>query len=214
MDLIELLTIKKNYEEAIKTNISSSSKETINKILIKINKILSKLEKETIKFSRCKFYIDEEEIIFQDKSLKLDNYNNIINRNTTNTLFSGMKKYSDMMSIEETAEYLDISEELATRLVISKKLKSIKVGRAHRISKKFIIDFISKEDSKFSQYHIKELNNYRDVLTVSELAEYLRVSKDVLLKLLKNGNIKSRMIGRNYRISKRDIVEYIYNIII
>jgi len=56
------------------------------------------------------------------------------------------------------------------------------------------------------------LNNYKDVMNVSEMAAVLRIGKNNAYKLLHDGIIPSRKIGRKYLIPKRSVIAYLNNI--
>ncbi len=53
------------------------------------------------------------------------------------------------------------------------------------------------------------LEEYQDVLTIQETAEALRLSRRTVMRLLDNGEIRYRKIGRIYRISKNALSDYI-----
>ena len=53
------------------------------------------------------------------------------------------------------------------------------------------------------------LNRYKDILTVEELCEVLKIGKNTAYTLLKSGEIKSVKIGRVYKIPKRNVVKYL-----
>ncbi len=55
------------------------------------------------------------------------------------------------------------------------------------------------------------LDNYRDVLTISEVADALRIDRRTVMRLLSQGDIAYRKIGRIYRISKAAVIAYIDN---
>ena len=55
------------------------------------------------------------------------------------------KDYPDIVSVEQVSEMLKIGQVLAYRLVRSGEIKSRKVGRRYIITKKNIIDFVTKE---------------------------------------------------------------------
>lgn len=57
--------------------------------------------------------------------------------------------------------------------------------------------------------NIKKLENYSDVLTLSEVAEFLRISKDSAKVLVKMGLLKCLRIGRLYRFRKVDMLEFL-----
>lgn len=59
--------------------------------------------------------------------------------------------------------------------------------------------------------NIKKLDNYSDVLTLAEVAEFLRVSKDSAKVLVKMGLLKCIRIGRLYRFRKEDVLEFLEN---
>lgn len=48
-----------------------------------------------------------------------------------------------------------------------------------------------------------------DVLTVDQVADLLHISKRSVYKLLSDGSIRHRKIGRIYRIPKQAVVEYL-----
>lgn len=52
-------------------------------------------------------------------------------------------------------------------------------------------------------------HNYPDVMSTKELAECLQVSTKLATKLLKDKVIYSVMVGRSYRVSKKNVIEYL-----
>ncbi|NLB81773.1 MAG: helix-turn-helix domain-containing protein [Clostridiaceae bacterium] len=54
-----------------------------------------------------------------------------------------------------------------------------------------------------------KLEQYPDVLTVEQLCKALQIGKSLAYSLLKNGLIKSRIIGRAYRIPKINVLDYL-----
>lgn len=62
----------------------------------------------------------------------------------------------------------------------------------------------------------KKINNtesmfadYPDIVGIRQLMEMLQIGQVLAYKLIKNGDIKSRKVGREYKIPKQNIVEYI-----
>lgn len=53
------------------------------------------------------------------------------------------------------------------------------------------------------------LNNYPDVLTSDEASKALGISTKLLYRLIKNGDIKGKKVGREYRITKSNLVYYL-----
>ena len=56
---------------------------------------------------------------------------------------------------------------------------------------------------------INVFSNYPDVLTVQQLAAMLGISTKTAYKLVNEGKIKSITIGRNYKIAKIFVLEYL-----
>ena len=52
-------------------------------------------------------------------------------------------------------------------------------------------------------------SEYPDVLTVQQLSAMLRISTKVAYKLVKEGKIKSIRIGRNFKIAKVFVLDYL-----
>ena len=58
--------------------------------------------------------------------------------------------------------------------------------------------------------NIQELfTNYPDILSVSQLMELLQIGKVLAYKLIVNKKIKALKIGREYKIIKQSVIDYI-----
>ncbi|MCD7762946.1 MAG: helix-turn-helix domain-containing protein [Lachnospiraceae bacterium] len=55
------------------------------------------------------------------------------------------------------------------------------------------------------------LDDYLDVLTINDTATVLRISRRSVMRLMDEGKLEYRKIGRIYRISKKAILDYLYN---
>lgn len=64
----------------------------------------------------------------------------------------------------------------------------------------FILDFIE------SLSMAKQID---DILTIDELAAYLKISKSTLYKLVREGKIPSQKIGRHWRFRKKAIDQWL-----
>lgn len=53
------------------------------------------------------------------------------------------------------------------------------------------------------------LESYSDLLTVKEISEILMVSKQKVRNLIKAEKIKSIKIGREYRVTKNNLINFI-----
>ncbi len=61
----------------------------------------------------------------------------------------------------------------------------------------------------FLKGHAKMLDEYRDVLTIKEVIEILHLGRNTVYRLLGDGEIKSRRVGKKYIIPKKSIIDYI-----
>lgn len=55
------------------------------------------------------------------------------------------------------------------------------------------------------------LSSYQDILIFDELVEILNVGVNTTYELLRNKKIYSKKIGREYKIPKLCVIDYIYN---
>lgn len=53
------------------------------------------------------------------------------------------------------------------------------------------------------------LDSYNDLLTVKEVSEILMISKQKVRNLIKTQKIKSVKIGREYRVTKSNLINFI-----
>jgi len=60
-------------------------------------------------------------------------------------------------------------------------------------------------------YNDDSLRKYDDVLTITDLMDYLAVGKNTAYTLIREGKIKSFRIGRNYKIPKQAVIDYIHS---
>lgn len=59
--------------------------------------------------------------------------------------------------------------------------------------------------------YIHVLNSYQDILIFDELVEILNIGVNTTYKLLKQKKIYSKKIGKEYKIPKLCVIDYIYN---
>ena len=76
---------------------------------------------------------------------------------------------------------------------------------------KNIIKEMCNTMEKLQIKEIEVLKQYKDVLTFKELKELLGFGKNKVYKLLQNGEIPSTKIGRDYRILKINVINYLQN---
>ena len=55
------------------------------------------------------------------------------------------------------------------------------------------------------------LESYDDILTVSELAEVLKIGTTQAYRILKRGELKAFKEGKDWKITKSSILQYISN---
>ena len=58
---------------------------------------------------------------------------------------------------------------------------------------------------------ISTLDNYQDILIFDELVEILGIGENTTYNLLRNKKIYSKKIGKEYKIPKICVIDYIYN---
>lgn len=61
------------------------------------------------------------------------------------------------------------------------------------------------------QEKVKILDSYQDILIFDELVDILNVGINTTYNLLKNRKIYSKKIGREYKIPKLCVIDYLYN---
>ena len=52
-------------------------------------------------------------------------------------------------------------------------------------------------------------DSYPDVVSVEEIQQMLRIGKNAVYKLLKNGAIKSIKVGKRYVVPKKHIIDFL-----
>ena len=65
------------------------------------------------------------------------------------------------------------------------------------------------KQSPYNPQSIKRLSEYPDILTVDEVSELLGVSTKTVYKLLKEGQIEKRAVGRAFRIPKINVTDFL-----
>ena len=58
-----------------------------------------------------------------------------------------------------------------------------------------------------AQYTV--LKEPADILTIKEAAEFLRIERKLLYKLIDTGEISAKRVGKSWRISRETLVAYI-----
>jgi len=51
--------------------------------------------------------------------------------------------------------------------------------------------------------------DYSDILDVKDICSILRIGKKTAYRLLQTGEIPCRKIGRNYKVTKKSIIQYL-----
>ncbi len=55
----------------------------------------------------------------------------------------------------------------------------------------------------------KDLENYSDVLSLEDISNYFKISKDTARKLCLTNQLKHIRIGRLYKVTKNDLIEFL-----
>jgi len=65
------------------------------------------------------------------------------------------------------------------------------------------------KQSPYNPQSIKRLSDYPDILNVDEVSELLGVSTKTVYKLLREGKIEKRSVGRTFRIPKINVTDFL-----
>ena len=66
-----------------------------------------------------------------------------------------------------------------------------------------------KKQSIYNPQSVKRISDYPDILTVQEASELLGVSTKTVYKLIKEGQIEKRAVGREFKIPKVNVTDYL-----
>ena len=72
----------------------------------------------------------------------------------------------------------------------------------------FLMGKIKVKENKMEKELFK---NYKDVVGIEQLQEMLSIGRTYAYKLLKQNKIKNLKIGREYKIAKIHVIEYLEN---
>lgn len=70
----------------------------------------------------------------------------------------------------------------------------------------------TQEQANETSSSFESFSAYKDVLTVDEVQNVLRIGRTTAYRLIRNGDIKSIRIGHNYKIPKRYLLDYLFPI--
>ena len=114
-----------------------------------------------------------------------------------------------LYTISEVSELTGISETEIIRVVMLKKLKAIRVGKAIRIKEEELEDFL---DSFVGEEEQEKTSPDRVLYTAEQVAKILKLSIDNIWNLLKTGKLKGFKIreGRSsWRIPSDSLDDFI-----
>jgi len=114
-----------------------------------------------------------------------------------------------LYTISEVSELTGISETEIIRVVMLKKLKAIRVGKAIRIKEEELEDFL---DSFVGEQEQEKESPDRVLYTAEQVAKILKLSIDNIWNLLKTGKLKGFKIreGRSsWRIPSDSLDDFI-----
>jgi excisionase family DNA binding protein len=120
-----------------------------------------------------------------------------------------MEEEKKLYTISEVAEMVGISESEIIRVVMLKKLKAVRVGKAIRIKEEDLEDFLNSFVGKEQQ---KKVSPEPVLYTAEQVAKILKLSIDNIWNLLKTGKLKGFKIreGRSsWRIPSDSLDDFI-----
>ena len=109
------------------------------------------------------------------------------------------KRTNDIVStVKEVSEILNIPTWRVYQLVREGKLPAIRIGHMYRICNHVL-----------NNKEVPALEEYKDILTAKEIANILKISKDIVYQLFYNQDIPNQKVGHIYQINKGDIINYL-----
>lgn len=120
-----------------------------------------------------------------------------------------MEEQKKLYAIKEVAELVGISESEIIRVVMLKKLKAIRVGKAIRIREEDLENFL---DSFVGTDEQKEVSQDPVLYTAEQVAKILKLSIDNIWNLLKTGKLNGFKIreGRSsWRVPADSLEDFI-----
>lgn len=120
-----------------------------------------------------------------------------------------MEEEKKLYTIKEVADLVGISEAEIIRVVMLKKLKAIRVGKAIRVKEEDLEDFLNSFVGKEEQ---KKTSSDPVLYTAEQVAKILKLSIDNIWNLLKTGKLKGFKIreGRSsWRIPSDSLDDFI-----
>ncbi|MBQ9511804.1 MAG: helix-turn-helix domain-containing protein [Lachnospiraceae bacterium] len=103
----------------------------------------------------------------------------------------------EMLTVDEMACYLHVSRRKARAMCESGTVPSRKFGKSYRVLKKALDEFL-----------VRDMGQYQDLpelLRPEEAANYLKISRCTLNRMIVSGEIKTVRISNRHRI-KREVV--------
>lgn len=64
-------------------------------------------------------------------------------------------------------------------------------------------------NTNINEQTITMFSDYPDVVSVEQITEMLHIGQVLAYKLLKDGTIKARKVGRRYIIAKKNVIEFL-----
>lgn len=103
--------------------------------------------------------------------------------------FLGEPLSGRLMSIPEAAAALKIHRLYILRLIKEGSLRSLPLGKLHRVSQSMLADFVGERP-------------LGKILTADEVAKLLQVSRITVINLIKNKKLPALRIGKFYRLTE------------
>lgn len=110
---------------------------------------------------------------------------------------NGNTALAEVMTVEQMADYLHVSQRKARSLCENGNVPSFAIGRQYRILKSALDDFIARSRH--------QLNGLPELLRPEQAANYLKVSRATIQRMITSGEIDACRIAGRWRI-KREVV--------
>ena len=98
-------------------------------------------------------------------------------------------------TLEQVAQLLKVHRTYVSRLIIEGKIKALKIGRAYRVSRSGLFEFLG--------------GDAKEVHTVEEIANLLQLHRNSIVKLIKSNKLHATRIGKLYRVTDRQLERFL-----
>jgi len=102
-----------------------------------------------------------------------------------------------VLTVEELAEKLNITTDLARAMIHDGSIRAIRIGRVWRIPAKALDEYLERQD------------NPREAFTIDEVAQAININRNIVSGMIQEGEIRAVKAGRSWRIPLTALSEFL-----